>query len=60
MALAQMIKEGESCVKEYLDQESSPFINGSMKGVPSLSPLPQWGRGKGEGEFNLFSAPIIM
>jgi hypothetical protein len=60
MALAQMIKEGESCVKEYLDQERSPFINGSMKGVPSLFPLPQWGTTPGEGEFNLFSAPINM
>ena len=29
-----------------------------MKGVPSLSPLPQWGTTPGEGEFNLFSAPI--
>jgi hypothetical protein len=29
-----------------------------MKGVPALSPLPRWGTTPGEGEFNLFSAPI--
>jgi hypothetical protein len=59
MALAQMIKEGENCVKEYLDQKSSPFINGSMKGIPSLSPLPQWGRGKGGGNLISFPLPLL-
>ena len=36
----------------------SIIINGSMKGVPALSPLPRWGTTPGEGEFNLFSAPL--
>ena len=33
-------------------------INGSMKGVPALSPVPRWGTTPREGEFNLFAAPI--
>jgi hypothetical protein len=41
-----------------LETQNSKLINGSMKGVPALSPLPRWGTTPGEGEFNLFSAPI--
>jgi hypothetical protein len=28
-------------------RQRQPFITGSMKGFPALSPLPRWGRGLG-------------